>query len=767
MLFQILALAVLSFGKAPVVIEEKDLPKHNPDIVRINKYASYDSAGQLNTCASLDRDTLLYTTDVCYIEEEYGTFDLKSVAIGATYQSIPDAKITGLKIGQGYTQEQRVEYLKCQRINMLSIYADLISYSAYFINNTLDINPSLTYTVSNGPKYQWIKYQWIEEEKEVDGQLYKYKKLIDDNCWNGFELDNFWTSIYWNGIIDQSCIPEDLTNIPGYGWDWRVDEKPTGSATKLPDQCTKTGVQFDPKFKGYGMGTIIDGNATTLKEAIKKYGIVQVRYAYYVKKDNTQLNGFKQIGYSTRSFFAIGWEGDNLITIEEYEDNGYIRKRKGQQPYRGQIQGVDYDNIFFYNSYVIAPTEEYTYKQIEDERIAQEIEKENIPKHNPDIVQILIVPKIENDVIKQFSYYDVDLISYVDLKGTTFTDTYMVIPEDIITTLKVSQPINKQQLDEQDKCSGIRDLRNYTKIYAYKAYTVDQSDIYPSLTYSVSNGPKYVLQQEVIDGTTYQYKSIINDDNWDVFSNIWTSIYWNGVIDQSCIPEDFTLIPCYGWDYQGEDPTGTAPKLPDKCTMTGGQFNPKLKGYSAGYMFYGNTTSLKELITKYGVVFVDFGEYRKSDSTLVGGYDGFGYFHYFIIIGWDEEGFITIEEEEIYDDEDEEFIEIGKKIGKLLYQRIAKIEVYDYDIGEYVYEDIEYDYIDFKQVFFVASDQEQQYPPDKCSQITKETLEKDCACKPKGDIRDYEGGICAAGQIKVALSLVVTFVVIPIISLFW
>ncbi|KAA6359410.1 MAG: hypothetical protein EZS28_045063, partial [Streblomastix strix] len=299
----------------------------------------------------------------------------------------------------------------------------------------------------------------------------------------------------------------------------------------------------------------------------------------------------------------------------------------------------------------------------------------------------------------------------------------MVIPEDVITTLKASQPINKQQLDEQDKCHGIRYLRNYTKIYAYKAYTVDQSDIYPSLTYSVSNGPKYEWQQEVIDGTTYQYKSIINDNCWDGFDNFWTSIYWNGVIDQSCIPEDFTNIPGYDWDYKGELPKGSAPKLPDKCTMTGGQFNPKLKGYSAGMLFDGNNTSLKELITKYGVVFVDYVIYRKSDSTMVGGYDGFELTINVIIIGWDEEGFITIEEEEIYDDEDEEFIEIGKKIGKLLYQGIAKKEVYDYDIGKYVYEDIEYDYIDFKQVFFVASDQEQQYPPDKCSQITKETLE--------------------------------------------
>ncbi|KAA6385840.1 MAG: hypothetical protein EZS28_018635, partial [Streblomastix strix] len=206
--------------KAVIVDDEKDIPKHNPDIAQIGRYSS------------INVDDVLVHSYYCDAEDGnqswYNSFDLKSQQPAPTFMAISEANITGLKIGQEKSQEEEEEFSKCYGMSQLRREQELIAYYANFIDQ-VDIIPSLTYLVSNAPKF----YSNI---KESNGITYRVKRKIDSTC---EDYSIFWDSVFHNGIVDQSCIPENFASIPGYDRK-NGDPYPSGSPDKI-EKCFNGG----------------------------------------------------------------------------------------------------------------------------------------------------------------------------------------------------------------------------------------------------------------------------------------------------------------------------------------------------------------------------------------------------------------------------------------------------------------------------------------------------------------------------------------------
>ncbi|KAA6356956.1 MAG: hypothetical protein EZS28_047517, partial [Streblomastix strix] len=114
---------------------------------------------------------------------------------------------------------------------------------------------------------------------------------------------------------------------------------------------------------GYGIGFVNDGNTTTLKKAITKFGPLSI-YGSYVKKDDSET-GFHEV----RDFYSmtfLGWDTDGFITVEddyEFDPETYefisIKKKIGKIPFVGEIDSEPYDLIYFDSAYFFAPIEEF------------------------------------------------------------------------------------------------------------------------------------------------------------------------------------------------------------------------------------------------------------------------------------------------------------------------------------------------------------------------------------------------------------------------
>ncbi|KAA6383820.1 MAG: hypothetical protein EZS28_020654 [Streblomastix strix] len=339
-----------------------------------------------------------------------------------------------------------------------------------------------------------------------------------------------------------------------------------------------------------------------------------------------------------------------------------------------------------------------------DEIPVQEIYKEDLPDPDPDIVVIEFDDPYDDDGLEINIYFcDYNDFRHVDLKDVETAETFQAIPEDKILLLKASREVTTEQIAELGKCKTIENERMYAELLAYTAFFVDQSDIYPSLTHLFSNGPKYQWYKTNIDGTNYKYKSALDYNcQRDYYQKYRSTIFKYGVIDESCIPNNFTQIP----GYDGQSGEGTAQKLLDECANSGVQYDPKLKGYGSGYLRYGNTTTLKKAITKYGPLYVSGSYVKKDDSET--GFHEVGDFYRKIFTGWDTDGFITVEDEDKYNTETDELISIQKKIGKIPF--VGEIDSEPYDL------------IYSNRAYFFAPIEEFD-----CSDVTGKTIQE-CPC---------------------------------------
>ncbi|KAA6362917.1 MAG: hypothetical protein EZS28_041556, partial [Streblomastix strix] len=251
----------------------------------------------------------------------------------------------------------------------------------------------------------------------------------------------------------------------------------------------------------------------------------------------------------------------------------------------------------------------------------------DIPKHNPDLALIGRYERINDDDVLIYSDYcetedDNDSrYSYFDLKSQQPAETLLAISEDELSKLKVEKERSQEELAESSKCFKVSQYWKYQALIAYAAYFINGSDILPSLTYLVSNGPKYDSYIGERNGITYSVKSEI-DTTCEDYYYFWESVFHNGIVDQSCIPEDFTNIPGYNYEYwYGKPrPEGSPPRVEEECVDGGGAFNPQFKGYGRGSITGGNITTLKEAITKYGPVLITQVSYAIDDSTQPDGF---------------------------------------------------------------------------------------------------------------------------------------------------
>ncbi|KAA6361096.1 MAG: hypothetical protein EZS28_043378, partial [Streblomastix strix] len=212
------------------------------------------------------------------------------------------------------------------------------------------------------------------------------------------------------------------------------------------------------------------------------------------------------------------------------------------------------------------------------------------------------------------------------------------------------------------------------------------------------------------------------------------------------------------------------------------------QGQNFGHVSDGNTTTFKKAITKYGPLRVS-GQYKKQESD--GSYTTVGNFYDKIFIGWDEEGFITVEDVEEYDPITYELISIKKNIGKIKFEGVYESRSYDllYTGWAYFVAPIEgYFPIDCTNVSGkttgqcpckaddIRSDCHTGVVPGQCDTITIETLEEECPCPTQAEELEKDprkDTICkpstgkeAAGSVRAVLSIVLAIVVLPAFALF-
>lgn len=105
----------------------------------------------------------------------------------------------------------------------------------------------MAYNIKNGPKsYESYFYR--------DDKAYRRPTKYNDNCHKGFSATNFFSSVYYNGIVDESCISNDFSSIPGYGDVYRNTTladtwaQRNGTAPAIKEECAD-GSKFKPILK--------------------------------------------------------------------------------------------------------------------------------------------------------------------------------------------------------------------------------------------------------------------------------------------------------------------------------------------------------------------------------------------------------------------------------------------------------------------------------------------------------------------------------------
>ncbi|KAA6400681.1 MAG: hypothetical protein EZS28_003792 [Streblomastix strix] len=366
----VIALAALSI-QAKITVKyvnsEAEVPKHNLEGIFWNsQHPTWDKDGLLN-------DAWECTNDYGY---GYSTLDKAKVKgdgkeDDASYIAIDAAKVPTLKISRKLTTEELSSYpgrcVTTLPVPGFSIPLDTlaqIGFTAYFLNED-DFFPSYAYTLYKQPKAAYVTgrdntFNFNSYDIDgVNGIRYRYKQDLNMNCQRG-SIDTFvYASLYNYGVVSDECVPNDFSKIKGwdaslptstgqqYYWDLL-----NGSSPIQEDTCS---AGFKAYYKKYSFGTIVNGNLTTLKRAILRFGPVRVT-GYYLRSDST-VEGGSHPGFANYGYIGgliVGWNETALIEIDDFRDQDFKQAGKDigvGKPLKITVgegaEGVTYDIPFF------------------------------------------------------------------------------------------------------------------------------------------------------------------------------------------------------------------------------------------------------------------------------------------------------------------------------------------------------------------------------------------------------------------------------------
>ncbi|KAA6364320.1 MAG: hypothetical protein EZS28_040153, partial [Streblomastix strix] len=213
-----------------------------------------------------------------------------------------------------------------------------------------------------------------------------------------------------------------------------------------------------------------------------------------------------------------------------------------------------------------------------------------------------------NDVdgeISDFPVRSAQISDFVKFYTTaSVTDANFIVSPKVDDEQFYNQRVAKDLKQEEISCNAVWEAydRQSYGLYGFAALALENSDIAPSITALIKNGPTLVKYTNIPAGEEGKYEDIPINHDCNGIGYIFTTygLRGSGVVGTDCIPN-----------------TGV-PQSATTCVDSKIELTQNLKGYFEAHIFKADTETLKDALIRFGPVAITNEEEPQIKGVLLG-----------------------------------------------------------------------------------------------------------------------------------------------------